>query len=190
MIPSRSSFVAAAVSAIVVGAAGYLGGYHTGTLAGDVKVTRLERQYANSARVAADQALAKEHAQAQRAAVLASDLFTEKARHAIDSEKLKRRIASVTSRYRPAPDAPLEALPRCVFTVGFVRVWNAAASTDDVPASGASAGTIAQAGSDGALDSGVREDDILAYHLDAARRTHDIESQLNKLIDFIEGGAR
>ncbi|MCW3611324.1 hypothetical protein K6Y32_35030, partial [Burkholderia cenocepacia] len=118
----------------------------------------------------------KERAETQRAAALAGDLFAEKARHALESDELKRRIASVTSQYRPAPDAPLQDLPRCVFTAGFVRVWNAAAGADGVPATSAAAGAVAPARADDALDSGVRQDDILAHHVDASRRSRDIES--------------
>ncbi|CAG9261997.1 Putative phage protein Rz [Burkholderia diffusa] len=178
---------AAAIGALAAGALAFFGGYHAGALAGDAKVAKLERQYADGARDAVEQARIKERAETQRAAALAGDLFAEKARHALESDELKRRIASVTSQYRPAPDAPLQDLPRCVFTAGFVRVWNAAAGADGVPATSAAAGAVAPAGVDDALDSGVRQDDILAHHVDASRRSRDIESQLNKLIDYIEG---
>lgn len=178
---------AAAIGALAAGAAAFFGGYHAGALAGDAKVAKLERQYADGARDAVEQARIKERAETQRAAALAGDLFAEKARHALESDELKRRIASVTSQYRPAPDAPLQDLPRCVFTAGFVRVWNAAAGADGVPATSAAAGAVAPARADDALDSGVRQDDILAHHVDASRRSRDIESQLNKLIDYIEG---
>ncbi|KWD09670.1 hypothetical protein WM34_29520 [Burkholderia ubonensis] len=181
---------AATIGAIAAGAIAYFGGYRAGALAGDAKVEKLERQYADAGRVAVEQARAKEHAEAQRAADLAGDLFAEKARHALESNELKRRIASVTSQYRPAPDAPLQDLPRCVFTGGFVRLWNAAAGPDGVPAPGAAAGAAAPAGTDDALDSGVRQDDVLAHHIDTARHSRDIESQLNKLIDLVEGDAR
>ncbi|AAS47863.1 hypothetical protein [Burkholderia cenocepacia] len=178
---------AAAIGALAAGAVAFFGGYHAGALAGDAKVAKLERQYADGARDAVEQARIKERAETQRAAALAGDLFAEKARHALESDELKRRIASVTSQYRPAPDAPLQDLPRCVFTAGFVRVWNAAAGADGVPATSAAAGAVAPARADDALDSGVRQDDILAHHVDASRRSRDIESQLNKLIDYIEG---
>ncbi|PAK13984.1 MULTISPECIES: hypothetical protein [Burkholderia cepacia complex] len=181
---------AAATGAIAAGAVAFFGGYYTGSLAGNAKIAALEHQYADAARAAIEQARAKEHAEAQRAAVLAGDLFAEKARHALESDELKRRIASVTTQYRPAPDAPLQALPRCVFTGGFVRVWNAAAGPDGVSAADPSAGAAAPAVADDALDSGVRQDDVLAHHVDAARRSRDIESQLNKLIDLIEGDTR
>ncbi|OSO82666.1 hypothetical protein [Burkholderia pseudomallei] len=178
---------AAAIGALAAGALAFFGGYHAGALAGDAKVAKLERQYADGARDAVEQARIKERAETQRAAALAGDLFAEKARHALQSDELKRRIASVTSQYRPAPDAPLQDLPRCVFSAGFVRVWNAAAGADGVPATSAAAGAVAAARADDALDSGVRQDDILAHHVDASRRSRDIESQLNKLIDYIEG---
>ncbi|KVP51480.1 hypothetical protein WJ91_01390 [Burkholderia ubonensis] len=181
---------AAAIGAIAAGAIAYFGGYHAGALAGDAKVAKLERQYADGARNAVEQARIKERAETQRAAALAGDLFAEKARHALEVDELKRRIPSVTSQYRPAPDAPLEALPRCVFTVGFVSVWNAAAGADGVPATAPAARAAAPAGADDALDSGVRQDDVLAHHVDASRRSRDIESQLNKLIDYIEGETR
>ncbi len=180
----------AAMIAVAAGAIAYFSGYHAGARAGDAKVAALERQYADRARAAIEQARAKERQQTQRAAALAGDLFAEKARHALEADELKRSIANVTSQYRPTPEAPLEDLPRCVFTGGFVRLWNAAAATDDVPSAGAPAGTVAQADADEALDSGVCLGDVLAHHVDAAQRARDIESQLNRLIDFIEGEAR
>ncbi|AOJ05823.1 hypothetical protein WS70_25725 [Burkholderia mayonis] len=181
---------AAAIGAIAAGAIAYFGGYHAGALAGDAKVAKLERQYADGARDAVEQARIKERAETQRAAALAGDLFAEKARHALEVDELKRRIPSVTSQYRPAPDAPLQDLPRCVFTVGFVGVWNATAGAAGMSATGAVAGAATPTGTDDALDSGVRQDDILAHHVDASRRSRDIESQLNKLIDYIEGETR
>lgn len=177
----------AAITSMAAGAIAYFSGYHAGARAGDAKIAALERHYADRARTAIEQAREKEREQTQRAAALAGDLFAEKARHALEADELKRSIANVTSQYRPTPEAPLEDLPRCVFTGGFVRLWNAAAATDGVPATSAPAGTAAQADADEALDSGVCLGDVLTHHVDAAQRTRDIESQLNRLIDFIEG---
>ncbi|KWZ44878.1 hypothetical protein WS72_13435 [Burkholderia savannae] len=192
---SRGQYFAAVLGAALTGvtiasAIAYFSGYHAGSSVGDAKVAKRERLYAEAERAAVEQARMKEREETQRAAVLAGDLFAEKARHALESGELKRRIASVTNQYRPVPDAPLQNLPHCVFTGGFVRLWNAAASANGLPSADTSAGAGASAGADDALDSGVRQDDVLAHHIDTAQRSRDIESQLNKLIDFIGGDAR
>ncbi|AHI68356.1 hypothetical protein DR62_5556 [Burkholderia thailandensis] len=190
--PLGALVIASAASALVAGAAGYVKGQRAGAHAADAKLAAVERRHADALRDAVENARAQERAQTLRANRLAAALFTEKARHALDADALKRRIAHVTSQYRPTPDARPEALPRCVFTGGFVGVWNAAAGIDAARLSEAdrAAGAAAPAGPDDDIDSGVREDDVLANHVDNARRSRDIEAQLNALIDWIEGSGQ
>ncbi|AWF64382.1 hypothetical protein CSC27_0002 [Pseudomonas aeruginosa] len=83
--------------------------------------------------------------------------------------QLQERIAHVSTAYRAAPGAAPTAIPRCVFTRGWVRDFNTAlgASLSATGARTASAGTQAAtwpaAGSDAELlESGVTPADILA----------------------------
>ena len=107
--------------------------------------------------------------------------------------ELARRVAHVTTTYRPAPDAPAVALPEPVFTWGFVRVWNAAtdacampeahaAGRDDTTASACETPGTDQAGD--LAPSGLSEADILHGINDYATRCRGIEAQLGALIDI------
>ncbi|AOJ71031.1 MULTISPECIES: hypothetical protein [Burkholderia] len=184
--------VASAASALVAGATGYVNGQRAGARAADAKLAAVERRHADALRDAAESARAQEREGTLRANRLAADLFTANAHHALEADALKRRIARVTRQYRPTPDARPEALPRCVFTDGFVGVWNAAAGRDAarLPEADPAAGAAAPAGSADDADSGVRADDVLANHVDNARRSRNIEAQLNTLIDWLEGSGQ
>ncbi|AOJ06378.1 hypothetical protein [Burkholderia mayonis] len=183
---------AVAASAFVAGAMGYVKGERAGSHTAEAKLAALERRQADALRDAIEHAREQEREETLRANRLAAELFIEKAHHALEADALKRRIARVTSQYRPTPDARPEALPRCVFTAGFVGVWNAAAGLDAARLSDAdpAAGAAAPADPADDIDSGVREDDLLANHIDNARRGRDIEAQLNNLIDWIEGSGQ
>lgn len=192
---SRTSFYAIVAGAFAAGAvsfglSAFFGGYHVGQLAGTARVAKLERQYADASREANERARETEQALTKRANELAGALFTEKAQHALAANNLKRSIADVTTQYRTASDAPLQPLPRCVFTRGFVSVWNTALGATGVPASDPAAGTDASSGTAATVDAGIRQDDILANHIDNGQRCRDVESQLNRVLDWIEEGQK
>lgn len=181
-ITTRVQFALLGLLLVVAGAmaglgAGYVFGRRSATADG----------YAAQVK-AIEQARVKERKLTEAANQLGAQLLQERSQHAQDTQQLKRRIDRVTSQYRPAPNAPLQPVPRCVFTHGFVGVWNGAIGAAGVPAADHSAGAAAAAGPDEALDSGVRQSDILAHHADYGQRCRDIESQLNRVIDLLEGG--
>ena len=87
---------------------------------------------------------------------------------------LRSEVPHVVSFFVPLPGAAQEPLPRCVFTAGFERVWNAALEADaDLPAAddrfGAPAGSAAAQTAEADLyDSGLSQADILGNHVDNA----------------------
>ncbi len=57
---------------------------------------------------------------------LATDLAEQQRQHRQTTDRLSGEIARVNDLYRKALDAEPEPLPACVFTAGFVRVWDEA----------------------------------------------------------------
>lgn len=121
---------------------------------------------------------------------LADDLQAERDAHAATRTANERRISRVTSQYRAALDAPPVPLPPCVFTAGFVGVYDASIGLPERHAADHSA-----AGGDGEadttdpaaeLDSGITQRDILQHIGAYGQRCRDIESQLTTVIDAIE----
>lgn len=71
---------------------------------------------------------------AERNAQLAGDYYLRRAETSVRYDTLIRRIHDVTTVYREAAAAPAQPLPVCMFTRGFVRVWDSAsAGADAVP---------------------------------------------------------
>lgn len=179
---------------VVAWVAGALGG----GIAWNVQAARLSSAQAGWATERA--ALA--NAGAQRAAQLTQQLATEisngraaaqaaqadAARLEAQNTTLQRRIASVTQTYRPAPAAALQPLPACIVTTGAVGLLNDAygATGADAAAADAAGGVDPAATADAETDSGVRLPHLLAWSLDAGTRCRRIESQLNRLIDYLE----
>lgn len=117
-------------------------------------------------------------------------LRAEKAAIAARAQQLEERIAHVTQHYRPAPDAAPEPRPACVFTHGFVGLYNSAISlavSAADPAAGAdgTASTTGAAAPDPLGVSGVRQSDILHHITGYGSRCQQIEAQLNALIDHL-----
>ncbi len=149
---------------------------------------------AESARLDGAIAAAKRLRDEQQKAIQAgAELVQLRQQLATTQTELARKVAHVTTTYRPAPDAPAVAIPEPVFTWGFVRVWNAATGACAVPeadAAGrddASASACQAPGADPAGDlapSGLSEADILHGVNDYATRCRGIEAQLGTLIDI------
>lgn len=178
----------AAASALAGLAGGYYLGNQSAQAKGDAAVATLNRDHALLMADAASQALEKERELTGIANQLGFKLLQERAQHATEVDQLKRRIPRVTSQYRPAPGAPLQPVPQCVFTRGFVGVYNAAIGAAPVPATDASAGAADAADPAEALDSGVQQADVLEHVTDYGRRSRDIEAQLNRVLDWLEEG--
>lgn len=153
-----------------------------------------QRLDAESARLDAEIAASQRLRDEQRKTIQAgAELVQLRQRLASTQTELARRVAHVTTTYRPAPDAPAIALPEPVFTWGFVRVWNAATGACAVPEANAASRDDATAsacqppGADAAGDlepSGLSEADILHGVNDYASRCRGIEAQLGALIDL------
>ena len=182
-----------ALVALGAGATGYHLGYGHADAEGAVRL--------GDYRLAATaQALHDEQANRAREQVLTAtanqlgwQLLHEQAAHQQTAITLKGQVDRVTRQYRQALDAPAEPLPRCVFTAGFVRVWNDAhglAGDGELSQAHAAAGTAATADAAAELDSGVSQADVLAHHIDTAQRCRDTASQLNRLIDWQEAVAQ
>ncbi|WP_051298673.1 hypothetical protein [Marinobacterium litorale] len=124
-------------------------------------------------------------------ALTVRELRAEKAAIAHRANQLEERIAYVTEHYRPAPDSAPEPRPDCVFTRGFVGLYNSAISPAGVSAAGAAPGadgapgTAASAAADPLGISGVRQPDILNHIVGYGSRCQQIEAQLNALIDHL-----
>ena len=188
MAPSLPAVLGVAtIAAMLAGAGGYALGHHTAAAIGDADLAELKREHAAALVVASEDARKQERALTAMATQLAARLDAERSTHAQEINQLKGTIARVTAQYRPAPDAPLQPLPHCVFTNGFVGVWNAAigaSSGASVPAAGGAVATADQADAGETLDSGIEQTDILGNIADFGLRCRDIESQLNSLIDW------
>lgn len=176
-----------AITTLAAGAGGYSLGHRSAQAEGATALANLKRDHALLMATAAGQALDEERELTATAHQLGFQLLQERARHAENTDQLKRRIARVTSQYRPAPDAPLQPVPQCVFTHGFVGVYNGAIGAAPVPPSIPAAGAADAADPAEALDAGVQQADILEHITDYGQRCRDIESQLNRLLDWHEG---
>lgn len=178
--------IGVAVAIAFAGAAGYEHGYRVAKMRGDLALSQFreaqEEAEANAER-RADQRYATE---VERSNQAAQELIV--AQQQIDhlSTLAKGKIDAVTQTYRPTPNSELRPVPQCVFTRGFVRMWNAVAATagtDPLPDSLATGGADAATGADDTLDSGVSQADLLDWFTDYAARNRRIEVQLNKVLD-------
>ncbi|MBZ9612155.1 hypothetical protein [Rheinheimera maricola] len=132
---------------------------------------------------------AEKHALAQRAA------------------NLEKEIDYVTTHYRAGPAAQPELLPACIFTTGFVGLYNnaigatTAVGGDTMPASSATGDTqrtdsatntapTTTTENDKLRPSGVAQADILQHVAGYGARCLAIEAQLNGLIDYLENEQR
>lgn len=176
-----------AITTLAAGAGGYGLGHRSAQAKGETALANLKRDHALLMATAAGQALDKERELTATANQLGFQLLQERARYAEDTDQLKRSIARVTSQYRPAPGAPLQPVPQCVFTHGFVGVYNGAIGAALVPPTIPAAGAADAADPAEALDAGVQQADILEHITDYGQRCRDIESQLNRLLDWHEG---
>lgn len=122
---------------------------------------------------------------------LEKNLLSERQRHASEKQTLLKRISHATRQFKPSPDAQAEPLPRCVFTVEWMRLYNEAigmsgTGTSAPAGQSGSASGGRDAADAGLLDSGLEQADIIAHHIDYGERCRNIESQLNGVLDFWE----
>ncbi|WP_051219730.1 hypothetical protein [Rheinheimera baltica] len=110
---------------------------------------------------------------------------------------LRQEIDYVTTHYRQSPAATPEPLPACIFTHGFVSVYNGAispggAASAAMPAADTAAGTDTTASAATAIEadklqpSNIQQRDILHHIAGYGSRCQAIEAQLNQLLDYLE----
>ncbi|MGK4344013.1 DNA-packaging protein [Ectopseudomonas oleovorans] len=124
---------------------------------------------------------------------LASDLAEQQRQHRKTTDYLTGEIARVADLYREALDAPPKPLPACVFTAGFVRVWDEATGARAPAALSAAAdpertaAQVARARAAEQLDSGISQAALLGHHIQYAEQCRNTAAQLDALIDAVGG---
>ncbi|WP_160286846.1 DNA-packaging protein [Pseudomonas knackmussii] len=171
-------------------------GYEDGKADGDVALAELRQQVAEQGTETARRAQADAETAAkslaseqQRGDRLASDLADAKRELRTKTESLQKEINRVTTLYRRALDAQPEPLPQCVFTRGFVRVWNSTGDgVADLSSTGQGSSRTAAPTAEGdpaeQLDSGVGQADVLDNRVRNGEQCAAIRAQLNRLIDW------
>lgn len=180
------------ISVLLAQAGGDSDGYTRGKAQGDAAIATLKSEYDNQRAQAAEEALLLYRQQATRANDAEARLLTVQDDLDIAKKQLQERIPNVTTIYRPARNAAPVAIPRAVFTCGWLRDYNAALGAADLPppaACTAAAGSAETAwpapGTDAELlESGVTQADILAHATDYGRWARNNAAQLNALIDL------
>lgn len=181
----------AAIAAVAGGAVGFALGHGSAQAEGEAALAQVQRDYAQADARAADAARLKLIAEVERGNTLARALADAKANHALEKQSLLRRISDVTSVYIPAAGDPPQPLPRTVFTAGFLREYNTAIglplADPGSPASGTGSTTHPPGSLEAwLLDSGLSQADILAHIADYGERCRNLETQVNRLIDYKE----
>lgn len=174
-------------------------GYRYAAAKGDAALATARAGWAGIQAIAADdarhQALAAAGRliqQTLRANELEAQFDHAKTLHAQEKQALLKRIKDVTTVYIPASGTAPEPLPRCVFTTGFVREYNAAIGAEHVPgaAQASAASPVGQAAQPAASadawlrESGLSQADILAHAGDWGQYCRDLSAQVNGLLDF------
>ena len=178
----------------------YYTGYAKAQTEGDLALETLrgEHQEQELARAQAAEASAKAAAkrlqdEQARNDKLASDLAEQQRQHRKTTDYLTGEIARVADLYREALDAPPKPLPACVFTAGFVRVWDEAtgarapAALPPAADPERTAAQVAQARAAEQLDSGISQATLLGHHIQYAEQCRNTAAQLDALIDAVGG---
>lgn len=155
------------------------------------RATHAEQREAQErrARLGAEQAAKALQAEQQRADALAARLAEQQRQHRTTRDQLQKEVTRVSTLYRKALDAAPEPVPACVFTRGWVRLYDRATGAELPAAPADPAGAAAPAGEATALeqlDSGVDQARLLAHHIDYAEQCRNSAAQLERLIDLLE----
>jgi len=191
-----AGFIAASaaclISAVAAGSIGYGIGFRYAHALGAAELEKLRSTHAQQAQQVAEQNSLQLQQQVTRANQAEARMLEQQGQIADYQQQLQERIPHVTTRYLPAPDAAPVAIPRCVFTAGWLHDYNAAlgvpsAETDTTAAGPAQApGAAADAGAE-LLESGVTPADILAHAIAYGKWARGNLAQLNALLDLHEG---
>lgn len=114
-------------------------------------------------------------------------------------QQLRQEINDVTTHYRQSPAATPEPLPECIFTTGFVGLYNSAISpgsadttalptADPAARANRAASTTAPVATpvDPLQPSNIGQRDILQHITQYGGRCQQIETQLIQLLDYLE----
>lgn len=123
---------------------------------------------------------------------LASDLAEQQRQHRKTTDYLTGEIARVADLYREALDAPPKPLPACVFTAGWLRIYDEATGARAAVPGAADSGRAVAQGPDAIaaeqLDSGLSQAALLGHHIQYAEQCRNTAAQLDALIDAVVGG--
>jgi predicted RNase H-like nuclease (RuvC/YqgF family) len=195
-------WIAAAIYGAALFAHGYnqrLEGAAEAKAKGDVAISELRLEHTESDTKRARQAeadakeLAKKLTEEQtRADGLASSLAEQQRLHRKTTDHLSGEIARVNDLYREALDEPPKPVPACVFTNGWVRVYNeatgsAGAAMPKTANTGRAAAPPASTTAVEQLRSGVNQTQLLAHHVRYAEQCRNTATQLDLLIDQVTG---
>ncbi|WP_110970234.1 lysis protein [Pseudomonas huaxiensis] len=185
------SVAACALAAVASGSVGYGLGSRQAAALGAANLAALKQQYAEQALANGQKSLDDLLSEIRRANDAEAQLINAKAQHQTELDHLQERIPNVTTVYLPAPASKPVAIPRCVFTAGWLRDYNAAlgvpatvqgtttghpqAATSTAPGTGAEL-----------LESGVTPADILAHAQDYGMWARNNMAQLNAVLDLQE----
>lgn len=182
---------ACALSAAAAGSVGYGLGDRQAAAAGAADLADLKRAHAEQAVANGQRNLDDLLSEMRRANDAEAQLINAKSQHQTELDHLQERIPNVTTVYLPAPAAKPVAIPRCVFTAGWLRDYNAAlgvpAAVQGTTTGHPQAATNPAPGTDAELlESGVTPADILAHAQDYGMWARNNLAQLNAVLDLQE----
>lgn len=183
--------LACMVCASAAGGIAYGFGFRHAEALGATRLSDLQEQHARQAATVAEANQVRLQQQVTRANLAERQMLDLAERLTTEQQPIQERIPHVTSTYRPARTAAPEPVPHCVFTVGWLRDYNAALGVPGALA-GPVAGPAGQApwaapGTDAELlESGVTPADILAHAQDYGRWARGLAGQVTALIDARE----
>ncbi|WP_321933671.1 hypothetical protein [Burkholderia cenocepacia] len=191
MISKYAKVVAAIVAAALVAfafAKTYQHGYDVAEAKGNQALADYKAKQANDSATAASHAFGKYADNVLRGQRAEVQFLADQDSTTAQIGTLKEHIDAVAQPHisapsRAAPGTSVVTVDRCVFTRGFVSVWNSAAgiangddgALQDPAGSGSAAGA---SDADAAADSGVSQQDVLDWFVDYATRARKTELQL------------
>lgn len=183
--------VASVLFALVIGTAmGYRVGTDKASAQGEAALTQLKLEYSAERELDALDYGTKLRERLLIAFKLSDDLQHERDAHEATRATLEKRISNVTKHYRLSLDAPRQPLPACVFTTGFVSVYDASIGLPERDASHhfAAGSEDASDASSAAeeLDSGITQAAILQHIGQYGKYCLDTTTQLRKVLDAVE----
>lgn len=191
MIGKYAKVVAAIAAAALIAftfAATYQHGYGVAEVKGNQALSDYKARQASDSAAAASQAFGKYAENVLRGQHAEAQFLADQGTTTTQISTLKEHIDAVAQPHvshvlRASSAASVVTIDRCVFTRGFVGVWNAAAGiadgADDALQDRTGSGSVAGASdADAAADSGVSQQDVLDWFVDYAARARKTELKL------------